>query len=174
MRRRTQCWYSLISDYRVLDCKQSGSPGSLQPGRCPVPLLQGGVSPLPPGQRVRSGFRGATARFPLGSRRATSSRRATRHVSTTTGTSHTSCCADPKLSEHRFARATVSFIDIRNIRGQRPPPTLGSKPQAAFSSILVQVTLLHLVTLTLETRRARPPETEIHQLFNVLTERTHK
>ena len=60
------------------------------------------------------------------------------------GNPHTSCRADPKLSEHRFARAPASFIDIRNIGGHRPPPpTLGSKPQAAFSSILVHVTLLH-------------------------------
>ena len=70
--------------------KQSGSPSSRQHHSLSLTPLRGGMSPPPLGQRVHSGFRGATISFPLGSRRATRGRRATLHVSTTTGTTHTS------------------------------------------------------------------------------------
>jgi len=60
------------------------------------------------------------------------------------GNPHTSCRADPKLSERRFARATASFIDIRNIGGHRPPPDIGVETP---SRLLVYPSARHTVTL---------------------------
>ena len=69
---------------------------------------------------------------PSGSRRATPSRRLTRHVSTSTGAPNTSHTRTQSLSNNPRTCATVSFIDIRNMRGRDPPPTWGSNPKPLY------------------------------------------
>ena len=95
---------------------------------------------------------------PSGSRRATPSRRLTRHVSTSTGAPNTSHTRTQNLANNRARVCDGLFYRYSKHEGSGPPPDMGVEPQAALSSILANSTLLHLVTLTLELLRDQLPE----------------